>query len=115
MALAEGDPAALRHQEQVRARCVTDHAPAGVRERLAHAMVSDELLPPPTSTIPAPSSIGVEKGWLRKGEVSLPSRKECPLERDDRFWLARQFARRPGGLLRRSTWTLLRLALTTHR
>lgn len=115
MALAEGDPAALRHQEQVRARCVTDHAPAGVRERLTHAMVSDELLTPPTSTIPAPSSIGVERGWLRKGEVSLPSRKECPLKRDDRFWLARQFAHRPGGLLHRSTWTLLRLALTTHR
>lgn len=114
-ALARGEPTALNHQERVRVRCIADHAPAGVRARLAHALVSDELLPPPASFIPAPSAEGMEREWLHKGEVSLPSRRECPLQRDDRFWLARMFARRPRALLRRSTWTLFRLAVTTQR
>ena len=114
-ALAKGEPKALQHQQEVRARCVADHAPTGVRERLSHAMVSDELLPPPNSTIPEPSAEGLEREWHRKGQVLLPSRKECPLTRDDRLWLTHQFAHRAGGLRSRSTWTLLRLALTTHR
>lgn len=114
-ALAEGHPETLEQQEEVRARCFADHDPVRVRERLAHALTCDELLTPPPSEMPEPSSDGMEREWLRKGEVSLPSRKECPLKRNDRSWLAHQFAQRPGGLLSRSTWTLFRLALTTQR
>lgn len=114
-ALLEGTPEALEQQEQVRARCISEHDPIRVRERLAHALHSDELLTPLPSTIPAPSADGMEKAWLRKGAVSLPSRKECPLKRNDRSWLAHQFAQRPGGLRSRSTWTLIRLALTAQR
>lgn len=114
-ALAKGDPEALALQEQVREKCIADHDPAVVRSRLTHALSSDQLLPPLASPTPDPGPEGMEREWRRKGEVSLPSRRECPLEKADRHWLARVFAQQEGGLRRRSTWSLLRLALTTHR
>lgn len=114
-ALAQSEPEALAYQEQVREKCIMSHDPQRVRSRLTHALLNDELLPAPPSPIPEPSADATERAWRRKDEVSLPSRKECPLGKADRHWLARVFAQRKGGLWHRSTWTLLRLAFTTHR
>lgn len=114
-ALARNEPEALAHQERVREKCIVDHDPQRVRSRLTHALVNDALLPAPTSPVPEPNADNTERAWQRRGEVSLPSRKECPLDRSDRHWLARVFAQRKGAFLHRSTWTVLRLALTAHR
>lgn len=107
--LANANPMHLATQRVVRDRCIQFHAPDAVRRRM-ESSASGHLVVPPDTTAPMPDPTSMERSWSAANASHLPSRKECPLSKADRWWLLAAHAKLRGWR-HRGTWTLLRHAL----
>ncbi|MBM3902068.1 MAG: hypothetical protein FJ379_08260 [Verrucomicrobia bacterium] len=88
--LLEGDRMTLARQEDTRLRCSQWHAPEEVRRRLDSSWSGMRIAPPIGRSLTAPPERPLEQFWLRVGKVAHPGKRECPLSRANRRWLAKR-------------------------
>lgn len=105
------DQQALARQQDMRARCAEWHAPELVRRRLDASWSGLRQIPPmDTSLIPPPSDRPLERRWLLAGKLAHPGKKECPLNRTDKRWLAQRHLAHFGW----RSWSTLKLLFYAH-
>lgn len=108
--LLEGAEQALALQQDVRARCADWHSPASVRRRLDAAWSGVRSSPPMNIGMPASSRRPLEQRWIDAGSLAHPGRREWPLTRTDKQWLAQRHVAHFGW----RSWSTLKLLFYAH-
>ncbi len=108
--LLSGQPALLKHQQDVRAQCLAYHAPGLIRQRLDQLILTGQPVMPPAELLTRPPVAHAEKFWRQQGLSVLPPRKKTPLIRDDLKLLHRLHGQSFGWL----TWPTMKLGFYAY-
>lgn len=108
--LLEGADQALARQQNMRARCADWHAPDSVRRRLDEAWSGTRHAPPMNLDADSSQERPLERLWLDAGHVAHPGRREFPLNRADKQWLAHRSLAHFGW----RSWSTLKLLFYAH-
>lgn len=108
--LLERDCQALARQQDMRERTIDWHAPDLVRRRLDAAWSGSRNTPSMDRGRPQPTERPLERLWVHAGKLTHPGKKECPLHRADKRWLAKRHLTHFGWL----SWSTLKLLLYAY-